>query len=133
MFIRSCVRCKKCLCSFGQSKKLTHWQFLPFYAILRAIPDKLGGVIGMFTAILILFFLPFLGNFKTKSNKFVKLSQIFFWLFISDVILLGWLGSCLVEQPYVIISQLASIFYFSYFILVLPFLSFLEKQIIVTK
>jgi quinol-cytochrome oxidoreductase complex cytochrome b subunit len=54
------------------------WYFLPFYAILRAIPDKLGGVLAMFSAILILFFLPFLGNFKAKSNKFVKLSNFFF-------------------------------------------------------
>jgi ubiquinol-cytochrome c reductase cytochrome b subunit len=82
----------------------------------------------MFSAILILFLFPFLGNFKAKSNKFVKLSQFFFWLFVTNVFLLGWLGSCLVEQPYVIISQLSSIFYFSYFILILPFLSFLEKK-----
>jgi ubiquinol-cytochrome c reductase cytochrome b subunit len=82
----------------------------------------------MFTSILILFLFPFLGNFKAKSNKFVKLSQFFFWLFVSDVILLGWLGSCLVEEPYVIVSQLAAIFYFFYFLFVLPFLSFLEKK-----
>ena len=91
------------------------WYFLPFYAILRAIPDKLGGVLAMFGSILILFLLPYFASFKCKSSKFVTLVQFFFWCFVTDVLLLGWLGACVVEQPYVIISQLAAIFYFSYF------------------
>jgi quinol-cytochrome oxidoreductase complex cytochrome b subunit len=65
------------------------WYFLPFYAILRAIPDKFIGVVAMFGSILILFFLPILGRFKAKSSKFFILSQMFFWFFVSNVLLLG--------------------------------------------
>jgi ubiquinol-cytochrome c reductase cytochrome b subunit len=65
------------------------WYFLPFYAILRAIPDKFGGVLAMFGSILILFLLPFLGRFKAKSSKFTTISQFFFWLFIGNILLLG--------------------------------------------
>ena len=106
------------------------WYFLPFYAILRAIPNKLGGVVAMFSSILILFLLPFLGRFKSKSSKFVQVMQFFFWCFIMDVLLLGLLGSCVVEQPYVIISQFASIFYFSYFFLILPSLEYIERKVV---
>jgi ubiquinol-cytochrome c reductase cytochrome b subunit len=104
------------------------WYFLPFYAILRAIPDKFGGVVAMFGSILILFLLPLLGRFKSKSSKFVSLVQCFFWLFVGDVLLLGWLGACVVEQPYVIISQCATVFYFSYFFIILPFLGYIEQK-----
>jgi ubiquinol-cytochrome c reductase cytochrome b subunit len=106
------------------------WYFLPFYAILRAIPDKFGGVVGMFGSILILFLLPLLGRFKSKSSKFLALVQFCFWLFVGDVLLLGWLGSCVVEQPYVIISQCATAFYFSYFFLLLPFIGYAEKNLV---
>lgn len=108
--------------------------FLPFYAILRAIPNKLLGVLAMFSAILILFFLPILGSFHCKSSKLVKLNQFFFWMFIFNFLLLGWLGSCIVEQPYVLISQISSIFYFSFFLVILPILSFFENKILgITK
>ena len=106
------------------------WYFLPFYAILRAIPDKLGGVLAMFASILILFLAPFLSRFKSKSSKWVKVIQFLYWCFITDVILLGLLGSCIVEEPYVIVSQLASIFYFSYFLIIMPFFSFIDKKLI---
>jgi ubiquinol-cytochrome c reductase cytochrome b subunit len=105
------------------------WYFLPFYAILRAIPNKFGGVVAMFGSILILFLLPLLGRFESKSSKFLALVQCFFWLFVGDVFLLGWLGSCVVEQPYVVVSQCATVFYFSYFFLVLPFLGYIEQKL----
>lgn len=95
---------------------------------MRAIPNKLGGVIAMFLAIIILFFLPFLGSFDCKSSKFVEFSQFFFWLFVVNVLLLGFLGACVVEQPYIIISQIAAITYFSYFLVVTPMLSYLERK-----
>jgi quinol-cytochrome oxidoreductase complex cytochrome b subunit len=104
------------------------WYFLPFYAILRAIPDKFGGVVAMFGSILILFLLPLTGRFKSKSSRFLGLVQCFFWLFVADVLLLGWLGACVVEQPYVIISQSATFFYFSYFFLFLPVLGYFEEK-----
>ena len=104
------------------------WYFLPFYAILRAIPNKLGGVLAMFAAILILFFLPFCGEFECKSSKLYFESQFFFWLFVCNVLLLGYLGACVVEQPFILISQLATMFYFSYFLIIIPFLSIIEQE-----
>jgi len=82
----------------------------------------------MFAAILILFFLPFFGEFECKSSKFYSESKIFFWLFVCNIILLGYLGACVVEQPFIIISQLAAIFYFLYFLIIIPFLSFVEQE-----
>ena len=105
------------------------WYFLPFYAILRAIPNKLGGVVAMFSSILILFLLPYLGNFKCKSSRFLLIMQFWFWCFIFNVLLLGWLGACLVEQPYIIISQYSTCFYFLYFLYILPMLSYIETKI----
>lgn len=106
------------------------WYFLPFYAILRAIPDKLGGVIAMFGSILILFVLPFMGSFKAKSSKFICLGRFMYWVFVSNVLLLMWLGACEVENPYIIISQISTLFYFLYFLFVLPALSWFESKIV---
>ena len=86
----------------------------------------------MFGSILILFILPVIGCYKAKSSKFISLMQFTFWLFVGNVLLLMWLGACVVEQPYVIISQIATIFYFSYFIFFLPLLSYMEKRFTVT-
>lgn len=106
------------------------WYFLPFYAILRSIPNKIGGVFCFAFSIVILLFLPFLISFKIKSSKFDIMSQFFFWFFIFDVILLGFLGSQVVEYPYVEVSQIATFFYFSYFLVILPFLSFIENKVL---
>lgn len=106
------------------------WYFLPFYAILRAIPNKLGGVIAMFGSILILFIIPFMGTFKAKSSKFNYLTQFMYWLFVSNILLLMWLGACVVEDPYILISQISTIFYFSYFLFFLPLLSWFESKVI---
>jgi ubiquinol-cytochrome c reductase cytochrome b subunit len=72
--------------------------------------------------------LPFVGQFKIKSPKFNKVHQFFFWLFINDAILLLWLGAQLVEEPYVTISRVATVFYFSYFLVILPILSYIENK-----
>jgi quinol-cytochrome oxidoreductase complex cytochrome b subunit len=105
------------------------WYFLPFYAILRAIPNKLGGVIAMFSSLLILFIIPLISNYKIKSSKFVIASQILYWSFVTNTLLLGILGACVVEQPYIFTSQVSSIFYFSYFILVLPLIEVLDNNL----
>ena len=97
------------------------WYFLPFYAILRSIPDKLGGVLAMFCSILILFLLPLLDKFQIpQSLRFQFFFKFFFWVFISCVVLLGWLGSMPAAAPYVGISQLLTCLYFFFFIS-LPF------------
>nr|QJH88490.1 cytochrome b [Pterocladiophila hemisphaerica] len=106
------------------------WYFLPFYAILRSIPHKLGGVIAMLCSIGILIFLPWLSSTEIKSSRFRPLYQFCFFLFLGCSLILGWIGGMPVEYPYIIIGQLASIFYFSYFVLILPFLGFLENFLI---
>lgn len=83
----------------------------------------------MFSSILILFLLPYLGIFKCKSSRFLFIIQFLFWCFIFNVLLLGWLGACLVEEPYIIISQYSTCFYFLYFIYILPLVSYIETKI----
>lgn len=105
------------------------WYFLPFYAILRAIPDKLMGVIAMGASIFILFSLPLLTNTEIRSTKFRHVSRFLFWIFITDVFLLGYLGGQVAEEPYITISQLASIYYFLHFTVLLNLAYFLEKHV----
>ena len=101
--------------------------FLPFYAILRAVPDKLLGVLLMFSATAILFFLPWLDRHKIRSANFRPYFRQFFWLFFIDCIILGWVGSMPAEGVYVLIARLASVYYFSFFLIIMPLLSKLEK------
>jgi len=103
------------------------WYFLPFYAILRAIPDKLGGVLFMFGAIAVLFVLPWLDRSPVRSGRFRPVFKVFFWLLLADCVLLGWLGAKPAEGTYVILSRLATAWYFFHFLIVLPLLSLVEK------
>lgn len=93
------------------------WYFLFAYAILRSIPNKLGGVIALIISILILIILPFTFNKKIQGIQFYPLNQFLFWSFISIVILLTWIGARSVEAPYIITGQILTIVYFSYFII----------------
>ena len=103
------------------------WYFLPFYAILRSVPDKLGGVILMVSAIAILAFLPWLDTSKVRSAKYRPLYKQFFWIFIADVILLGYLGSQVADGLYLITARIATAYYFVHFIVLMPLLGFVEK------
>nr|YP_010586379.1 cytochrome b [Molanna truncata]UZZ44167.1 cytochrome b [Molanna truncata] len=93
------------------------WYFLFAYAILRSIPNKLGGVIALIMSILILIILPFSTPNKIKGNQFYPLNKILFWNFAHCFILLTWLGACPIEYPYMMLSQIITINYFLYFIL----------------
>ena len=106
------------------------WYFLIFYAILRSIPDKQGGVLFMVLSIIILAIIPFLSNIKLRSPKFDIIFQIFFWFFIVNSLLLGWLGCQIVEQPYIQLGQISTIFYFSYFLIIIPFIIKLEHLLL---
>ena len=104
------------------------WYFLPFYAILRAIPDKLGGVIAMFSAIFVLFLLPWLDTSKVRSATFRPIYKILFWIFLIDAVILGWVGSKPAEGIYIIISRIATFYYFLHFLIVLPLLGKFERN-----
>nr|YP_010267118.1 cytochrome b [Chilkasa falcata]UIF93662.1 cytochrome b [Chilkasa falcata] len=91
------------------------WYFLFAYAILRSIPNKLGGVIALVMSILILIILPFTFNKKIQGIQFYPINQILFWCMVTMVILLTWIGARPVEDPYIITGQLLTILYFSYF------------------
>lgn len=96
------------------------WYFLPFYAILRSIPDKLLGVLAMLGSILILLFLPFYTKSTIRSSLFRPCYKIVFWFLIGIFILLGWIGAKPVEYPYTIIGQFLTFFYFFSFIVLIP-------------
>jgi len=102
------------------------WYFLPFYAILRAVPDKLGGVLLMFAAIFVLFVLPWLDRSPVRSARFRPVFKIFFWLLFIDCIALGYLGGKPAEGIYVLLSRIATAWYFLHFLAILPLLSIFE-------
>jgi quinol-cytochrome oxidoreductase complex cytochrome b subunit len=112
------------------------WYFLPFYAILRSIPDKLGGVLMMFGAILILIVIPFFSRLKFKgylfthirSSYFKPLHKFGFWLFAFNFLILIWVGGKPVEYPFITIGQISTIFYFAYFLFFLPLIVLIERH-----
>ena len=101
------------------------WYFLPVYAILRSIPNKLGGVLAIALVFICLFALPFLNTSYVRSSSFRPIHKKLFWLLVADCLLLGWIGSQPVEAPFVTIGQLASLAFFVYFA-ILPILGKLE-------
>jgi ubiquinol-cytochrome c reductase cytochrome b subunit len=106
------------------------WYFLPFYAILRSIPDKLGGVVAMVAAILILLLLPIINTSEIRSSKFRPIFGIGYWFLVSDFLLLGWIGQKPVETPYIEIGMGLTFFYFAFLLVLLPLIGLIEKQLI---
>nr|AGR92598.1 cytochrome b [Brachygobius xanthomelas] len=104
------------------------WYFLFAYAILRSIPNKLGGVLALLASILILMLVPLLQTSKHRPLTFRPLSQFLFWTLVADVLILTWIGGMPVEAPYITIGQLSSIFYFLLFMAALPALGYLENK-----
>jgi ubiquinol-cytochrome c reductase cytochrome b subunit len=96
------------------------WYFLPFYAVLRSIPDKLLGVIALAACIIILYFLPFISVPLIKSLKFRPIPRVVFFLFVAIALVLGWIGGCIVSYPFIQIGQIFGISYFVYFLINLP-------------
>ena len=105
------------------------WYFLPSYAILRSIPNKLLGVLALFASILVLLLLPLINTSEIRSSLYRPMHQFFFWFLIADFILLGYIGQQTPESPFIEIGQIASIYYFAYFLLIVPILGIIEKKL----
>ncbi|MBF5094779.1 cytochrome b [Azospirillum sp. INR13] len=103
------------------------WYFLPFYAMLRAIPDKLGGVLAMFGSIALLAFLPWLDRSKVRSCKFRPIYRQFFWILALDALVLGYAGAMPAEGAWLIIARIGTAYYFFHFLVLLPVLGKLER------
>lgn len=109
------------------------WYFLFAYAILRSIPDKLFGVLALFGSLLVLFVLPHVHLSKFRSLQFRPFSKFLFWFFVSDFLLLTYIGSQAVEEPWITLGQISSIFYFAYFLILNPLLGLIENKLILKE
>ena len=110
------------------------WYFWPFYAILRAftanflwVPAKLWGVLAMFSSILLLFFLPWIDSSPVRSANYRPTYRLFFWIWIADIVVLGWCGGSPAEPLYIILGQFAAAYYFAHFLIILPLISRAER------
>src|ERR1700744_3319436 len=106
------------------------WYLLPFYAILRSIPNKLLGVVAMFSAILALLALPFTDLSRLRGIQFRPLSKIAFYIFVTNFLILMQLGAKHVESPFIEFGQISTLIYFAHFIVIVPFISLLENSLV---
>ncbi len=105
------------------------WYFLPFYAILRSIPDKLGGVVLMFSAVFVMFIIPWLDTSPVRSGRYRPLYKIAYVFFLVACVALGWAGAQEAEGVPLLVSRLATAYYFAFFLILMPVLGFIEKPL----
>nr|YP_009573145.1 cytochrome b [Pseudis tocantins]QBF44128.1 cytochrome b [Pseudis tocantins] len=105
------------------------WYFLFAYAILRSIPNKLGGVLALLFSIMVLLLLPILHTAQQRTLMFRPLTKLVFWALVANTFILTWIGGQPVEDPYIMIGQLASSIYFTIFIIIIPLTGFLENKL----
>nr|YP_010501428.1 cytochrome b [Catostomus columbianus]UXB56767.1 cytochrome b [Catostomus columbianus] len=104
------------------------WYFLFAYAILRSIPNKLGGVLALLSSILVLMVVPILHTSKQRGLTFRPATQFLFWTLVADMIILTWIGGMPVEHPFIVIGQIASALYFALFLILAPLAGWLENK-----
>ena len=109
------------------SSIVPEWYLLPFYAILRSIPNKLLGVIAMFGSLFILLILPITDVSRIRGSQFRPLMRLAFWFFVVDFLILLWIGACHPESPYLEVGQIATAFYFLWFIVIVPVVGIIEN------
>ena len=105
------------------------WYLLPYYAILRSIPNKLLGVVGMLGSLLILLAMPILDTSRVRGSQFRPLMRFAFWVFVTDFFLLMYLGSQHAEEPYITVGAIATAVYFAWFIVVVPVIGIVENTL----
>jgi ubiquinol-cytochrome c reductase cytochrome b subunit len=106
------------------------WYLLPFYAILRSIPNKLLGVIAMFSALLILLIMPYVDLGRSRGLQFRPLSKLFFYIFVANFLILAQLGAKHVESPFIEFGQISTVLYFAHFLIIVPVVSLIENSLI---
>jgi ubiquinol-cytochrome c reductase cytochrome b subunit len=105
------------------------WYLLPYYAILRSIPNKLLGVVGMLGSLLILLAMPILDTSRVRGSQFRPLMRFAFWAFVTDFFLLMYLGSQHAEEPFITVGAIATVFYFAWFVVVVPVVGIVENTL----
>ena len=109
------------------------WYFLPYYAILRSIPHKTGGILAMLGSLLVLFLIPFISTSEPKNTTDRPIFKIFFWIFISDILVLTWVGQKPVRDAYILTGQISTIYYFFFFMVMISAAGIIENCIIAFK
>lgn len=105
------------------------WYFLPYYAILRSIPHKAGGIIAMVGAILVLLLIPFINTSDIRNTTYRPIFKICFWLFIADFIILTWVGQKPVRDTFIFVGQVGTVYYFSFFMILIPLVGTIESKL----
>jgi quinol-cytochrome oxidoreductase complex cytochrome b subunit len=106
------------------------WYFLPYYAILRSIPHKAGGIIAMFSSLLVLFLIPFTNTSNIRNTTYRPLFKICFWVFVVDFVVLTWVGQKPVRDSFIFTGQIATVYYFFFFLILIPVVGIIESKLI---
>ena len=106
------------------------WYFLPYYAILRSIPTKGAGILAMFGSLMVLFLIPFINTSEIRNTTYRPLFKIFFWLFVSDFVILAWLGQKPMRKTFIFAGQIATAYYFFFFLVVIPVVGKIEYALV---
>jgi ubiquinol-cytochrome c reductase cytochrome b subunit len=106
------------------------WYFLPYYAILRSIPHKAGGIVAMLGSILVLLLIPYINTSDVRNTTYRPIFKFFFWLFIADFIILTWVGQKPVKDVFIITGQVATLYYFAFFLVLIPVIGKIESMLV---